>query len=92
MQGKKRLEGAKFILLDHNRKEIMCVKTDANGEALIDSLPYGKYILIEAEPPLGYHRFDQEIEILINDTCPDRCVEVINSQCLGSLKIIKCSN
>lgn len=89
MQNKKRLEGAKFVLLDNNHKEIMCVKTDGDGEAFIDRLPFGKYFLVETEAPYGYNKCDKEIEVLINAECHDRCVEVINTQRLGSLKIIK---
>ena len=88
---KKRLQGARFMLLDEGRNEVKSVMTDETGEALIEKLPFGKYYLVETNPPFGYRRLDKEIEILIDESCADRCVEVMSSQCFGSLKIIKCS-
>lgn len=89
MQEKIRLSGAKFVLLDCHREQIMCVKTDENGEALIDCLPYGKYYLKEIEPPQGYHRCSEEVEIVIDESSNHRLAEFINKRKTGSIKIIK---
>lgn len=89
MQDKIRLSGAKFVLMDCHHEQIMCIKTDENGEALIDCLPYGKYYLREVEPPMGYHRCSEEVEIVIDEDNCNRCVEFINKRKTGSIKIIK---
>ncbi len=89
MQEKTRLSGAKFVLMDCRHEQIMCIKTDANGEAIIDCLPFGKYYLREVEPPQGYHRCCEEVEIVIDEDNDHRCVEFVNKRKMGSIKIIK---
>lgn len=89
MQGGRRLEGAKFLLLDCNRQEIMCVMTDDCGEAFIDRIPFGRYYLVEVQPPQGYARYKKEIEIVIDENSARRCIEIVNYRRTGSLNIIK---
>ena len=89
MQERCRLAGAKFIVLNCNHEQIMCVKTDCNGEAIIDGLPYGKYFIKEVEPPCGYCKCDEIIELEIDCANENRCVEFVNRRKTGSIKIIK---
>lgn len=89
MRDKCRLEGAKFILSDASGKQLMCVVTDARGEACIDNLPYGTYYLREVEAPCGYAPCADEVEIVISECNENRTVEFVNRCRYGSIKIIK---
>lgn len=89
MQEKCRLAGAKFIILNSNHEQIMCVQTDSHGEAIIDGLPYGRYYIKEVDPPMGYHRCEETVELEISENNCDRCVEFVNRRKTGSIKIIK---
>ena len=48
------LAGVKFDILDADRNVIQTVETDENGEAMTDTLPYGKYYFKEVDAPDGY--------------------------------------
>ncbi len=89
MREKTRLCGAKFALMNCRHEQVLCLKTDENGEAEIDRLPYGKYYLREIEAPIGYHRCCEEVEIVIDEENDRRCVEFVNKRKTGSIKIIK---
>ena len=62
--GKTKLKGAIFQLLDKNKKVIVSeIKTDENGEAVLNNIIPGKYYIKEIKSPLGYIKYDKEIEI-----------------------------
>ncbi len=48
------LEGASFDIKDNDGKKILSVTTNKNGEAKIDGLGQGKYLLEETVAPKGY--------------------------------------
>ena len=62
--GTTKLKGAIFQLLDKNKKVIVSeIKTDENGEAILNNIIPGKYYIKEIKSPLGYIKYDKEIEI-----------------------------
>ncbi len=62
--GEKNLEGATFQLLDSNRKVLISeIKTNENGEAILDNIIPGTYYLKEIKSPAGYILYDGLIEI-----------------------------
>ncbi len=48
------LAGVKFDILDADKNVIQTIVTDENGQAMSDSLPYGKYYFKEVDAPDGY--------------------------------------
>ena len=42
--------------------------TDANGQIVFSSLPYGDYVLTETKAPTGYELLRQQINVKIDDT------------------------
>lgn len=89
MQERFRLPMAKFELLDCNKRPIMCVVTDRNGEAIIENLPFGTYFLRELEAPHGFEKSCNLFEIVIDEKNCFSCVEVVNRKKTGAIKIIK---
>lgn len=61
----KRLEGVEFELFDQDKKSICTVKTNSNGEAVIDNIIPGKYYLKEIKTQDGYNIVKEEVEINI---------------------------
>ena len=62
--GETRLKNAVFCLMDKNKKVVISeIKTDENGEAIIDNILPGKYYINEINAPAGYIKYDKEIEI-----------------------------
>lgn len=61
------LKDAKFNVLDEFGNIITSISTDENGEALVDSLRYGKYYIQEIEAPEGYLKDDLTKLIEINN-------------------------
>lgn len=62
--GQKRLKHAVFSLLDKNKNVVISeIKTDENGEAIINNIIPGKYYIKEINAPTGYIKYDKEIEI-----------------------------
>jgi len=89
MDKKKRLAGAKFVLLNCRGKEIACGVTNKDGELFFDCLPFGRYFIKEIEAPCGYEKCDKISEICLNCERPHRCVEFMNEKKKGSIKILK---
>ncbi len=59
-----RLEGVEFRIFDENKNVIYSnLKTDANGEILIEKLVPGKYYIEEVNSIDGYDKYDEQIEI-----------------------------
>ncbi|MGM0750199.1 MAG: SpaA isopeptide-forming pilin-related protein [Bacillota bacterium] len=52
--GNTRIKGAEFTIYNENGDEVAKGKTDKNGIARFDSLPYGKYTYKETIAPEGY--------------------------------------
>jgi uncharacterized surface anchored protein len=87
----KKLEGAEFKLFDKNNAQIGGIyTTDENGEAIIPSLTYGSYRLVEIKAPKGYQlpqytesivEIDENSQVIID--------KVIENESLKTIKIIK---
>ena len=84
-----KLPGAKFVLLNEDKKEIACAVTDRHGNIVFDDLPIGKYFIREIEAPCGFKKCDDLIEIQLTCCRAHRCIEVINERKRGSIKIVK---
>ena len=84
-----RLPGAKFVLMDECGNEIACGVTDNCGELVFDCLPFGRYYIKELEAPCGFEKSCECFEAVI---CPNNetgCVEVVNKQKTGCIKVVK---
>ena len=66
---KQKLAGAKFQILDENKKVIQEVETDKNGQIKLKQVLPGKYYIKEIEAPEGYEKNEEikEIEIKLNE-------------------------
>lgn len=88
-QGKVRLPGAKFALLNCEGQSIACGETNCSGEIIFDCLPFGKYFIKEIEAPCGYEQTNECVEIVIGCQKQHRCVEFVNIKQSGSIKVVK---
>ncbi|MEN1938252.1 SpaA isopeptide-forming pilin-related protein [Paenibacillus sp. 102] len=87
--GKKKLAGAVFVLVDEKGNQLQEYTTDKDGLIKVNNLPFGKYQFIEKSSPTGY--------ILVKDPIPfnvtenGKTIELIakNAQAKGSLEITK---
>ena len=84
-----RLPGAKFVLMDECGNELMCGVTNENGELCFDCLPYGKYYVRELEAPCGFEKSEECFEVFICDNANHPCVEIVNRQKRGCIKVVK---
>ncbi|UIJ70191.1 Cys-Gln thioester bond-forming surface protein (plasmid) [Bacillus cereus] len=87
--GKKKLEGAVFILADSKGNSISEHTTDKNGVIKVENLPFGQYTLIEKTSPYGYILMKEPIPFHIKEN--GKTIELIakNTQAKGSLEITK---
>lgn len=88
-EGKKKLEGAVFILADEKGKKISEHTTDKNGLIKVSNLPFGKYQFIEKTSPKGYVLVKEPIPFSITEH--GKTIELIakNTKITGSLEITK---
>ncbi len=68
--------------------------SNQSGIAVSERLKYGSYYIEETEAPLGYKKSDELIEVGLNDTEPDKVVEVTidNERKPGQFTITKTSD
>ncbi|HHL0973372.1 TPA: SpaA isopeptide-forming pilin-related protein [Bacillus cereus] len=87
--GKKKLEGAVFILADAKGNLIHEYTTDKEGLIKVDNLKYGEYQFIEKSSPVGYMLVKEPISFSIKEN--GKKIELIakNTQIKGSLEITK---
>ncbi|MGE6553483.1 SpaA isopeptide-forming pilin-related protein, partial [Bacillus mycoides] len=87
--GKKKLEGAVFILADAKGNLIHEYTTDKEGLIKVDNLKYGEYQFIEKSSPVGYMLVKELIPFSIKEN--GKKIELIakNTQIKGSLEITK---
>lgn len=87
--GKKKLEGAVFILADAKGNLIHEYTTDKDGLIKVDNLKYGEYQFIEKSSPVGYMLVKEPIPFSIKEN--GKKIELIakNTQIKGSLEITK---
>ncbi|MEH7217019.1 SpaA isopeptide-forming pilin-related protein [Bacillus toyonensis] len=87
--GKKKLEGAVFILADAKGNSIHEYTTDKEGLIKVDNLKYGEYQFIEKSSPAGYILVKEPIPFSIKEN--GKKIELIakNTQIKGSLEITK---
>lgn len=97
-----KLKGAEFSIITNSKitynnkeynanDEIAKITTDNNGLASIDSLPYGKYTVIETKAPEGYQKPDFKAVVDISGSTEEtlyKTIDVKNTP-LGKLTIIK---
>ena len=65
--GKKKLEGAVFILADAKGNLIHEYTTDKEGLIKVDNLKYGEYQFIEKSSPVGYMLVKEPISFSIKE-------------------------
>lgn len=66
-EGKKKLEGVEFNILDENNNIIYSnLKTNQNGEILVEGMIPGKYFIEEINTVNGYQKLKEKIEIDLN--------------------------
>ena len=77
----KALAGSVFQLYKVTDKENVLVATvtsGENGSAVVEDLPYGEYLLIEAEAPKGYVKIDEPMKVSIKTMGEIVKVTVVN--------------
>lgn len=78
--GKNNLQGVEFELLDENKNALYTeLKTDENGQIIIDNLLPGTYYIKETKALEGYEIYDKliKVELELNETAT---INVINSE------------
>lgn len=78
--GKNNLQGVEFELLDENKNALYTeLKTDENGQIIIDNLLPGTYYIKETKTLEGYEIYDKliKVELELNETAT---INVINSE------------
>lgn len=81
------LGGIEFDLIDSNKKTVAHLITDANGQAEINNINIGKYILKETKTKENYNLcIDHDIEVKWNETLKH---VIENEKKKGQIKIIK---
>jgi LPXTG-motif cell wall-anchored protein len=83
------LESAEFVLYLGSETFGAPVTTDENGEALIESVPYGKYTLKETKAPEGYVLTDVAYAVEISEDGEIIELEVKNSLITSTVLIKK---
>lgn len=87
--GKKKLEGAVFILADAKGNSIHEYTTDKDGLIKVDNLKYGEYQFIEKSSPSGYILAKEPIPFSIKEN--GKKIELIakNTKAKGTIEITK---
>ncbi|MBC6971861.1 Cys-Gln thioester bond-forming surface protein [Bacillus sp. Xin] len=87
--GKKKLAGAVFVLVDEKGNQLHEYTTDKDGLIKVNNLPFGKYQFIEKSSPTGYILTKDPIPFNITEN--GKTIELIakNTQAKGSLEITK---
>ena len=62
------LAGVEFSLVSSNGVAIMSARTDRNGIATFEKVPFGTYRIVEAKPLAGYLPAEMEAEVTIDGT------------------------
>ena len=62
------LAGVEFSLVSSNGVAIMSARTDRNGIATFEKVPFGTYRIVEAKPLAGYLPAEMEVEVTIDGT------------------------
>jgi len=62
------LAGVEFSLVSSNGVAIMSARTDRNGIATFEKVPFGTYRIVEAKPLAGYLPAEMEVEVKIDGT------------------------
>ena len=62
------LAGVEFNLVSSNGVAIMSARTDRNGIATFEKVPFGTYRIVEAKPLAGYLPAEMEVEVKIDGT------------------------
>ncbi len=62
------LAGVEFSLVSSNGVAIMSVRTDRNGIATFEKVPFGTYRIVEAKPLAGYLPAEMEVKVKIDGT------------------------
>ncbi|MBR3873825.1 MAG: hypothetical protein IKJ26_06575, partial [Clostridia bacterium] len=62
------LAGVEFSLVSSNGVAIMSARTDRNGIATFEKVPFGTYRIVEAKPLAGYLTAEMEVEVTIDGT------------------------
>ncbi|WP_115753785.1 SpaA isopeptide-forming pilin-related protein [Listeria kieliensis] len=85
------LPGAEFKILDENGKVVReNLKTDENGEILVEGLAPGNYSFVETKAPAGYVLDTTPIKFTIEKSQKETVVvKATNKLDVGSVKVIK---
>lgn len=62
------LAGVEFSLVSSNGVAIMSARTDRNGIATFEKVPFGTYRIVEAKPLAGYLPAEMEVDVKIDGT------------------------
>ena len=92
-----KVQGARFAVYKSDGTEVYDgydpeLVTDANGELVIDGLPWGEYYAVEVDAPKGYVKTDKQYPFTVSaDTDAGRMesVNVINEQIPASATLTK---
>lgn len=77
------LQGSVFELYEvkgHDKVRVCSLISDENGKAYFKNLPYGDYLLVEAEAPKGYVKIKDPMKISIKNMGETVKVTVINER------------
>lgn len=86
---KEPISGAKFEILDANKKVVDTITTGADGTATSRALIVGKYTYREVEAPKNVMLDTKEYPFELKDNGEIVVKEVLNKMVVGTLKIIK---
>ncbi len=87
--GEASLSGAKYQIMDKDRKELQIVEIDENQKATIENLPYGKYYIREIEAGIGYTLDNNIYEFEITSNNPEINLTMYNQVIKGKVTINK---
>lgn len=85
----KPIADVKFEIINEENKVVATVTTDANGVAIVENLPVGKYKYREVDTPYLYVLDEKEYDFEITSEKREEIAKVVNQRAKGILKIVK---
>lgn len=85
----KPIADVKFEIINEENKVVATVTTDANGIAIVENLPVGKYKYREVDTPYLYVLDEKEYDFEITSEKREESAKVVNQRAKGILKIVK---
>ncbi|WP_281246847.1 MSCRAMM family protein, partial [Enterococcus silesiacus] len=87
------LAGAVFDVYNSSNQFVGRITTDATGTAFLSGLPYGTYMLIEVQAPIGHQLDSTPRYVTISSASPNgiASISIVNKKIIatGALEIIK---